>query len=219
MSTENPFNNPMPPQEKTPKTEKAEETKNPQAIFHGALNEELAAMEKSGRLTTKQVEEKRQAAALIETGFSDDPKHDALIFSRAGIAEEKEIIEIFDKKNAERELSTTETLEEDSPIADFIELTESAKQEYGERMQKDIPETEKLELIQAILSTGRVAKYFKSIVPRIEQGRTIEEIIAEDRAKIEAIKKGTENNSEITRESTLRLAEIAVQNVKEKKEL
>ena len=219
MSIENPFNNPIPRQEETPKPEKVEEPKNPQDVFRGALNEELTAMEQSGRLTPEQAEEKRQAAALIETGFSDDPKHDALIFSRAGIAEEKELIEIFDKKNAERELSTAETLEEGSPVADFIEVTESAKQAYGERMQKDIPEAEKLELIQAILGTGRVAKYFKSIVPRIEQGRTIEEIIAEDRAEIEAIKKGTGNNREMTRESTLRLAEVAVQNAKEKKGL
>jgi len=219
MSIENPFNNPTPPQEETPKPEKVEETKNPQDVFRGALNEELTAMEQSGRLTPEQAEEKRQAAALIETGFSDDPKHDALIFSRAGIAEEKELVEIFDKKNAERELSTSETLEEDNPVADFIKVTESAKQTYGERMQKDVPEAEKLELIQAILSNGRVAKYFKSIVPRIEQGRTIEEIIAEDRAEIEAIKKGTGSNREMTRESTLRLAEIAVQNAKEKKGL
>ena len=219
MSIENPFNNPIPRQEETPKPEKAEETKNPQDVFRGALNEELTAMEKSGRLTTEQAEEKRQAAALIETGFSDDPKHDALIFSRAGIAEEKELVGIFDKKNAERELSTTETLDEDSPVADFIKVTESAKQAYGERMQEDVPEAEKLELIQAILSNGRVAKYFKSIVPRIEQGRTIEEIIAEDRAEIEAIKKGIGNDREMTRESTLRLAEIAVQNAKEKKGL
>ena len=219
MSIENPFNNPTPPQEETPKLEKVEEVKNPQDVFLGALNEELTAMEQSGRLTPEQAEEKRQAAALIETGFPDDPKHDALIFSRAGIAEEKELVEIFDKKNAERELSTAETLDEDSPVADFIKVTESAKQAYDERMQKDVPEAEKLELIQAILSNGKVTKYFKSIVPRIEQGRTIEEIIAEDRAEIEAIKKGTGNNREMTRESTLRLAEVAVQNAKEKKGL
>src|SRR3989338_6346836 len=169
MGIENQFNNPTPPQEETPKPEKVEKTNNPRNIFFGALNEELTAMEQSGRLTPEQAEEKRQAADLIETGFSDDPKHDALIFSRAGIAEEKELIEIFDKKNAERELSTAETLEEGSPVADFIEVTESAKQAYGERMQKDIPEAEKLELIQAILGTGRVAKYFKSIVPRIDR--------------------------------------------------
>jgi hypothetical protein len=46
---------------------------------------------------------------------------------------------------------------------------------------------------------------------------TIEEIIAEDRAKIEAIKSGTRDNRELTQESTLRLAEIAVQNTREKK--
>ncbi len=217
MSIENPFNDSTSLQEEASQPEKVEETKNPKDTFFGVLNEELSAMEKSGRLTPEQAEEKRKAAALIEIGFSDDPKYDALLFSRAGIAEEKELVEIFDKKNAERELSTTETFDKDSPVADFIKVTESAKHAYGERLQKDISETERLEMIQAILSNGRVERYFKSIIPRIKEGLTIEEIIAEDRAKIEAIKSGTRDNRELTQESTLRLAEIAVQNTREKK--
>jgi len=214
MGAENPFNNQTPPQEKTTKPEKVEGIKNPQDIFRDALNEELTTMEQSGRLTHEQAEGIRQRAALIETGFSDDPKYDALQFSRSGTAQERELVEIFDKKNAERELSTTETLDEGSPIVDFIKMTESAKKAYEERIQRDIPEAERLELIQAILSNGRIVKYFKSAVPRIEQGQTIEEIIREDRAKIEAIKEETGDNSEITMESTLRLAEIIVQSTK-----
>ncbi len=66
--------------------------------FLGALNEELTYMEQSGRITPDQAEEKRKLAALIETGFSNDPMHDALLFSRAGIAKEEEIIEILEKK-------------------------------------------------------------------------------------------------------------------------
>ncbi|MBI4253268.1 hypothetical protein HY623_03795, partial [Candidatus Uhrbacteria bacterium] len=49
----------------------------PKDIFQKALNDELVKMEASGRLTSEQAEEKRRAAALIETGFSDDPRHDA----------------------------------------------------------------------------------------------------------------------------------------------
>ncbi len=70
----------------------------PKDIFQKALNDELVKMEASGRLTSEQAEEKRKAAALIETGFSDDPKHDALLFSKAGIADEKEMIELFKRK-------------------------------------------------------------------------------------------------------------------------
>ena len=61
--------------------------KQPKYIFQEALNDELIKMEASGRLTSEQAEEKRKAAALIETGFSDDPKQDALLFSRAGITD------------------------------------------------------------------------------------------------------------------------------------
>ena len=139
MSIENPFNNPTPPQEETPKLEKVEEVKNPQDVFLGALNEELTAMEQSGRLTPEQAEEKRQAAALIETGFSDDPKHDALIFSRAGIAEEKELIGIFDKKNAERKLSVAKTLDEDSverPELSPEEQKEESESQKEKRQEK-----------------------------------------------------------------------------------
>jgi len=77
------FEQPLAPQEK------------PKDIFQKALDDELVKMEESGRLTAEQAEEKRMAAGLIETGFSDDPKHDALVFSRAGIADEKEMAELF----------------------------------------------------------------------------------------------------------------------------
>ncbi|OGY81420.1 MAG: hypothetical protein A3F54_02115 [Candidatus Kerfeldbacteria bacterium RIFCSPHIGHO2_12_FULL_48_17] len=217
MSIENPFNNPTPPQEEAPKLEKVEEAKNPKDIFFNALNEELSAMEKAGRLSPEQAEEKRKSAALIETGFSDDPVYDALLFSRAGIADEKETIAIFDKKNAEKELTAPENPEVDSSIADFVGITESARHAYGERMEKNISETERLELIQAVLSNGRVKRYFERIVPRIKEGLTVEEIIAQDKAEVEARKEITEK--EETFETTLRLAEIVVQHSKEKQGL
>ena len=168
-------------------------------------------------MTPEQAEEKRKSAALIETGFSDDPKYDALVFSWAGIADEKEPVAIFDKKNAEKELSASENPEVDSSVADFVGVTESAKRAYGERMEKDISEAEKLELIQAVLSNGRVKRYFERIVPRIKEGMTVEEIIAQDRAEVEARKEIT--GKEETFETTLRLAELVVSNAKERKEL
>ena len=223
MSIENPFNNP--PQE-TPKPEeqqqeqlKSEEkiVEEPRNVFLGALNDELSAMEKAGRISAEQAEEKRKNATLIETGFSDDPAYDALVFSRAGIADEKELVAIFDKKNAEKELSASENPEVDSSVADFVGVTESAKRAYGERMEKDISEAEKLELIQVVLSNGRVKRYFERIVPRIKEGMTVEEIIARDRAEVEARKEIT--GKEETFETTLRLAELVVKNAKERKEL
>lgn len=218
MSMENPFNNPTPPQEETPKPEEKEKaSENPRDVFLGALNDELSAMEKAGRISPEQAEEKRKNAGLIETGFSDDPKYDALVFSRAGIADEKELVAIFDKKNAETELSAPENPEIDESVADFVGVTESARHAYGERMEKDISETEKLELIQAVLSNARVKRYFERIVPRIKEGLTVEEIIAQDKAEVEARKEIT--GKEETFETTLRLAKLVVKNAKEKGEL
>ena len=69
-------------------------------LFIDALNKELCILEKSGRISSEQVEEKRKSAALIETGFSNDPKNDALLFSVADIAGEKELIDIFTKNKS-----------------------------------------------------------------------------------------------------------------------
>ena len=74
------------------------EAPSPKDVFLNALNEELDVLERSGRVSPEQAEEKRRAAALIEMGFSDDPKRDALLFSRAGIAGEQEIIDILKRK-------------------------------------------------------------------------------------------------------------------------
>lgn len=77
--------------------------KSPRDIFLDALNEELFSMENSGRISSEQAAEKRRAASLIEEGFSDDPKKDALLFAVAGIGGEEEIIKIIggsrDKKS------------------------------------------------------------------------------------------------------------------------
>ena len=109
-----------------------EENKNPKDEFLCALNEELSAMEQSGRISLEQAEEKRKAAALIETGFSDDPKHDALMFSRAGIAGEKETIEILEKKKSKEAILFPENLEDQ----EYRELQEAMDEE--DRIMREI---------------------------------------------------------------------------------
>jgi len=83
--------------EKSDLERETEVNKMKKSIFIDALNEELLTLEKSGRISSEQAEEKRKSGALIETGFSDDPKNDALLFSIAGIAGEEELIDIFNK--------------------------------------------------------------------------------------------------------------------------
>lgn len=200
------------------KPEKIKQAQNSRDVFLIALNEQLIGMVESGILTAEQAKEKRTVADLFETGFSDDPRQDALEFSRVGTPGapgEKEMIEMFEERGAERELATDEPLDEASPVADFLRVTQSAKRAYGERMRMDLPTAEKRELIQAILSNERVTEYFKSIVPRIKSGLTIEKIIERDRAEVQRKKKAT--GQEETFETTLRLAELAVQNAREKK--
>lgn len=81
--------------------------------FINALEKQLSEMEKSGMISALQAQEKREAAALIETNLSNDPEHDALIFSRAGIAGEEEMIKIFDgnNKNEDSEDNEREEIE------------------------------------------------------------------------------------------------------------
>lgn len=217
MSLENPSADLTTSQEETSRQEKTEgTTENQRDAFLIALDNELSAMEQAGRISPEQAKEKRGNAELIETGFSDDPKYDALMFSRAGVSDEKETIAIIDKKNAETELSAPENPAVDSAVADFVGVTESARRAYSERVRKNVSEAEQLELIQAVLSNARVRRYFESMVPRIKEGLTVEDIIAQDKAEVEARKKVT--GMEETFETTLRLAELAVQHAREKKE-
>ncbi len=99
----------------------------PKNVFIETLNNELLAMEKSGQISSEQAEEKRQAAALIEEGFSADPAHDALIFSRAGIAGEKEMVDILNKTTENTTGSPapeTETIEH-QPIAEILDRAQA----------------------------------------------------------------------------------------------
>ncbi len=114
MSIENPFNNPIPPQEEVPQADKVEEVQSSKDVFLKNLDEEIVVMEQKDRISPQQAAEKRAAAALIETGFSEDPKHDALLFSRAGIAEEKEMISILGKKTPE-----TRVLQDNEELTNF----------------------------------------------------------------------------------------------------
>ncbi len=77
----------------------------PKEVFMDALDKELSTLVQSGRITEDRAEEKRSAGMLIEESFSDDPKHDALVFALAGNTSESEMVEVFNRKknNAEEE--------------------------------------------------------------------------------------------------------------------
>ncbi len=77
--------------------ESSEEQNEEKDTFLSALNKKITEMQESGRISSEQAKGKRKAASLIETGLSDDPEHDAEIFALSGIAEEKEIVETFEK--------------------------------------------------------------------------------------------------------------------------
>ena len=64
-------------------------------VFIRALDKELLALVETGRITPEDVKEKRAAAQIIETGFSDDPEKDALLFAGSGIFNETELTTIF----------------------------------------------------------------------------------------------------------------------------
>jgi len=195
MSLENPFSDKSEQEgKKTGKPEKGEETKNPKALFLTFLEKELSNMVESGRISKERAIEKMNSALLIETGFSDNPAYDALIFSKAGVADEEELSEIFDRKNAETELVYPENSLVDDSIADFIKVTESARRAYYERIAKGVSKAEKLELLQAILFNRRVQRYFEKILPRIKAGETVEEIIEKDKNIVEKRKNITDND-------------------------
>ena len=92
---------PIPAREETPRN-----------IFLGALDQELEGLQRSGRISPEQAEEKRRAATLIETGFSDNPGKDASLFSRAGIANEEEIIDVLSPKPKEASLNLWDKIQE-----------------------------------------------------------------------------------------------------------
>ena len=129
----------------------------PRDIFQKALNDELVKMETSGRLTSEQAEEKRRAAALIETGFSGDPKHDALIFSKAGIAEEKEMVDILNKAPENSSLSSEDEIspeEAESPKNIFISVLDQELTAAVNKGEISLERAEEKRKSAAIIETG-----------------------------------------------------------------
>jgi hypothetical protein len=124
----------------------------PKEVFISALEEALVDMEESGRITTEQAREKRESAALIETNFSADPAHDALLFSRAGITGEKEMVDILDNKNPNEE-----NLE--APQA-LIEYEKWWSKTYG----KEITQTEQQELVGFVQELAKTDEEFRKIL-------------------------------------------------------
>jgi len=117
----------------------AEANKIKKDIFIDVLNEELLTLEKSGRISLEQAEGKRKSAALVETGFSDNPKNDALLFSIAGIAGEEELIDIFNK-NKLKEKDNKDNKE----ASDNLKIKEKRK----EVKEKEISEEELIKFLE-----------------------------------------------------------------------
>jgi len=129
----------------------------PKDIFQKALDEELVKMETSGILTSEQAEEKRKAAALIETGFSNDPKHDALIFAKAGIAEEKEMVDVLNNASenstpsSENEISPEEI---ESPKNIFISALDQELTDAVDKGEISSERAEEKRKAAALIETG-----------------------------------------------------------------
>lgn len=122
-------------------------------VFMNALEKELVEMEESGKISAEQAREKREAAALIETNFSEDPAHDALIFSRAGIAGEKEMVDIFDKKKDSKKEGA------EAPQA-LIEYEKWWTKTYG----REITSVEQQELVGFAQELAKEDEEFKQIL-------------------------------------------------------
>ena len=87
MSLENPFHT-------SANQEKDDSAKEK---FIRALDTVLEQMQDQGAMSAEQVADKRQAAQLIEEGFSENPQHDAETFAHAGVSDEKTLIGLFEK--------------------------------------------------------------------------------------------------------------------------
>ena len=81
------------------------EVADPRKLFLDSVEENLQKMLVAGRLTPEEAEDKRHYASLVENGFSEDPRSDALLFSLAGHASEAELIPILNDRR-DRELSS-----------------------------------------------------------------------------------------------------------------
>ena len=88
-------------------TQPSFEEKTPKEEFFSVIEQELPKMVRRGELTEEEAEEKRNSAALIEEGFSNNPQHDALMFLKTGKASEDEMLEMLQRRKA------NETTEED----------------------------------------------------------------------------------------------------------
>ena len=106
----------------------AEKKPSPQEVFATSVSAEISALEKSGRISKEYAEEKRKSAALVENGFSEDPARDGLLFSRAGIADEKELVEIFNQKGSSEPAET-----ESNP---GLHATEQGAEIYAEKIDR-----------------------------------------------------------------------------------
>ena len=145
-------------------------------------------MEKLGKLSKKQADEKRESASLIESGFSDNPEHDALIFSNAGIANEAELIKIFNNKddnskdaikneNNEREENGSEILKQNlETLVNLYQLDlDAGKYDFDETLK--IKAETRLEIAKRNMENGHVTDPYEFILfMRVMKKQTLESI-------------------------------------------
>ena len=146
-------------------------------VFLNALNKLLYDMEDSGEISPEQAGDKREAAARIEAGFSDNPEDDALNFVKAGIAKEQqekkgEISPEDEKKEKEQEAKKEGTKKGDRYRDEYFEKMKDYKPEKKggkeasseaekEAEAKEKPSWEKLEALRKELEKAR-EEYIKN---------------------------------------------------------
>ncbi len=168
-----------------------EKKPNPTEIFMSSVNEEISALEASGRLSKEQSDEKRKAAGLVEHGFSQDPAHDGLIFARAGVVNEQELIATMNHREGavvEGQTVVSSSIERGtSPIEKIdraADIIENVIQRYAEILREKWMENHALEdanpikepraqsLFAAIASLERAQENFTEAFARLRASKT-----------------------------------------------
>ena len=124
-------------------SEKTQEESKKKA-FLSALDKELLVLAKNNRISPEEIQDKKEAAQIIETGFSDNPQKDALIFAGSGIFGTEELVAIFNQKqeNVETEVELEEDID-DEKKAKFLSALDKeliAMTKSGEITEEQVTE-------------------------------------------------------------------------------
>ncbi len=155
--------------------------------FLDALDEKLIEMQRSGRISPEEAKEKREAGVLVENGFSDDLKNDAEIFALSGLADEKEIVDVLEKRTLENH---KEIVDEKNNIIVSENLGRGPRtKEFQERMKS---------YGEGIMSNKEIDERRREIEKEKIKNENLDFSTPESREKKEKLKKRT-NKSELVR--------------------